>query len=335
MTAFFQSFGIIGAGAWGTALAAALRRANRDVTLWARTPQLANNMNATHQNKIRLPDIVLDPAIRATASLKDLAGCDAWILATPAQAVRETCRALRAAAPDSIAPVIIAAKGIEQGTASLMSEVAGAELPSHPVAILSGPSFADEVASGKPCALTLAIANTVLGEKLMQDMASSTFRLYLTGDIVGAQIGGAVKNVMAVAAGIVAGRNMGENARAAIITRGLAEMMRLAAALGGRSETLMGLSGLGDLVLTCSSPQSRNMSLGFALGQGKKLKEILATRSGITEGVYTAAAAHALAQRHGIDMPIVAAVDDVLNRNADLDATIAALLARPLKIETA
>lgn len=330
----FHHFGVIGAGAWGTALAASLLRAGRDVTLWAHASAVCDAIHNTHENTLHLPGIKLDPKLKATTNLANLAECDAWILATPAQRVRAVAKDLAYVVGKSTAPVIIAAKGIELKTSHLISEVVASELPRHPLAVLSGPSFASEVARGKPTALTLATKYKTLGEDLTEAFTTSALRLYRTDDVIGAQIGGAVKNVLAVACGIVSGRDMGENARAAIMTRGLAEILRLGIALGGRAETIMGLSGVGDLVLTCSSTQSRNTSLGIALGRGQALTAILAARTNVTEGVPTAASAHALAQKHHIDMPIVAAVDAILNRNADIDQTIRDLLARPQKAET-
>lgn len=330
MTDKFNHFGIIGAGAWGTALALALVRAGRKVTLWAHEEDVIAAINNEHENKIYLPGIKLEAALKATHRLDDLASCNALIVVTPAQHLRQTVQQLSFVKAQ---PIIIAAKGIEETSSMLLSDVVAKELPNAPVAVLSGPSFAIEVAKGLPAALTLAIKDKNVGEALLQAMATPTFRLYLSDDVIGAQIGGAVKNVLAVACGVIVGRQMGDNARAALITRGLAELVRLGVALGGRTETLMGLSGMGDLVLTCSSPQSRNMSLGMALGQGKSLQDILASRKAVTEGVYTAAAALKLAQKHNVEMPIVAAVDAVLNHRADIDAMIAGLLARPLKNE--
>ena len=228
--------------------------------------------------------------------------------------------------------LIIASKGIELTTHRLMSEIVAQELPQHPLFILSGPSFAAEVAQNKPAALTLASETD--GGNLALAMSSPLFRLYTTDDIIGTQIGGALKNVLAIACGIIAGRALGDNARAALITRGLAEMIRLGTALGARAETLMGLSGLGDVVLTCSSLQSRNMSLGLALGQGKELNDILASRTCVTEGISTAAAALGLARRHGVEMPVVSAIDLILRDKANIDDVIANLLARPLRQET-
>jgi glycerol-3-phosphate dehydrogenase (NAD(P)+) len=246
---------------------------------------------------------------------------------------------LRAVA-DAIAPtlrpgaaVVICAKGVEEASGALMSEVAAAALSGARLAVLSGPTFAGEVARGLPTAVTLATVDQALGGALIAALGTRSFRPYLSADVVGAEIGGAVKNVLAIACGIVAGRRLGDNARAALITRGLAEMVRLAHAKGGRAETLMGLSGLGDLTLTCTALQSRNHSLGFALGEGAVLDEILGRRRSVAEGVSSAAAVAALARRLGLDMPIVAAVDAILHQGADIDETIASLLARPFRGE--
>lgn len=328
----FHHFGVVGCGAWGTALALALRRAGCSLTLWAHDPAVAAAIQKDQENKAYLPGISIEADIKVTPYLEDLTTCDALVIATPAQHLRDVCRKLSPILKKKI-PLLIASKGIEQKTSAFLSDVIAEELPKHSIAVLSGPSFAAEVARGYPAALTLAIRDKALGEQLMHAMASASFRLYLSSDIVGAQIGGAIKNVMAVACGIVAGKNLGENARAALITRGLTEMMRLLEALGGQAETLMGLSGLGDLVLTCSSMQSRNMSLGVALGRGEKLSKILESRTSVTEGVYTAAAALALARKYHVDVPIIEAVDAILSHDADIDGTIAGLLMRPLKAE--
>ncbi|MDR3451007.1 MAG: NAD(P)-dependent glycerol-3-phosphate dehydrogenase [Alphaproteobacteria bacterium] len=333
MTSTYQHFGVIGAGAWGTALAQTLKRTGRNVTLWAREGDLVANLAQKHENTVYLPGIRLDPGLQFTASLADLAGCDALILAVPAQFLRAACKSLAALNLPVHTPLIVASKGIEQGSHRLMSEVAAVELPGHPVYILSGPSFAGEVAQGLPAALTLA--SEAPGDALARAMSSPAFRLYTTDDIIGAQIGGAVKNVLAIACGIVVGRKLGDNARAALMTRGLAEIIRLGAALGARPETLMGLSGLGDVALTCSSPQSRNMSLGIELGEGRNLDEILASRSSVTEGASTASAAWALANHHGVDMPVVSAVDQILRERNSIDDTISNLLSRPLRQEAA
>jgi glycerol-3-phosphate dehydrogenase (NAD(P)+) len=335
MNSSFQHFGIIGGGAWGTALGQALLRAGRDVTLWARETDVVATINARHENTKFLPGIALNPRLKATGNLEDMVACQAWILVVPTQHLRGVCQQLAGVTKPGAVPVIIGTKGIEQNTLALPSAIVAEVLPSHPLAVLSGPTFATEVARDQPTAMTLASADAELGGQLAQAISSRSFRPYLSGDVTGAQIGGAIKNVLAIACGIATGCGMGENARAALITRGLAEMMRLAAVIGAKHETLMGLSGLGDLILTCASAQSRNMSLGLAMGQGAKLDDILAARSSVAEGVFTASAALALADKHKVDMPIVEAVDAVLNHGASVDASIEALLARPLKDERA
>jgi glycerol-3-phosphate dehydrogenase (NAD(P)+) len=327
-----QRIGIVGGGAWGTALAVTARRAGRDVVLWAREAEVVTAVNQRHENPLFLPGIAVDPAIAATGDVAAAASADAVLLVVPAQHLR--------AVADAIAPtlrpgaaVVICAKGVEEASGALMSEVAAAALPGARLAILSGPTFAGEVARGLPTAVTLATVDQALGGALIAALGTRSFRPYLSADVVGAEIGGAVKNVLAIACGIVAGRRLGDNARAALITRGLAEMVRLAHAKGGRAETLMGLSGLGDLTLTCTALQSRNHSLGFALGEGAVLDEILGRRRSVAEGVSSAAAVAALARRLGLDMPIVAAVDAILHQGADIDETIASLLARPFRGE--
>ncbi len=331
-----QSIGVIGAGAWGTALATAARRAGRHVTIWARDPDLAARLNREHANPDYLPSIALDPAIGATGDLAEAVNSDALLLAVPAQHLRWIGGKL---APLVFAgtqglPLVICAKGMEQGSGALMSEVLAEVLPGRRLAVLSGPSFAAEVARGLPCAITLAAEHGETATELAAALGSETFRPYRSQDLIGAQIGGAVKNVMAIACGIVAGRALGDNARAALIARGLAEIMRLGAALGARRETLMGLSGLGDLTLTCTSPQSRNYALGAALGGGESLDGLMAGRRTVAEGVFSASAVVRRAGRHGIEMPIAQAVDDILNRGADIEDSIRALLARPFTAET-
>ena len=327
-----QRFGIIGGGAWGTALAQALRRAGRDVVLWALEAETVAAINRDHANPFFLPGIALDPAIAATTDLAALRDCDGLLLAAPAQHVRAICRALASILAGAV-PVVICAKGLEENSGALLSEIVAEILPQAPLAILSGPTFAAEVARGLPTAVTLATADAELGHRLIAASGSRAFRPYLSPDVAGAQIGGAVKNVMAIACGVVMGRGFGDNARAALITRGLAEMVRLALAKGGKAETLMGLSGLGDLTLTCTSLQSRNHSLGVALGRGEGLAQFLAARRSVAEGVSSAAAAATLARRLDIDMPIVFAVDAILHRGAAIDRVIEELLARPFKSE--
>ena len=319
---------VIGAGAWGTALAATLGRAGRAVTLWAYEPEVAAGIAATGRNPLFLPEIAL-PAMVATNDLgAACVGAGAVLLVVPAQLLRGVCRQLRPHWPQG-APAVICAKGIETGSLAVMSEVVAEELPGTMAAVLSGPTFAIEVARGLPTAITLAAADTGLGGRLVEMVGTPSFRPYLTDDVIGAEMGGAVKNVLAIACGVVEGRGLGDNARAALITRGLAELTRLTVAKGGRAVTCMGLSGLGDLILTASSGQSRNYSLGYALGQGQALAEILAARRSVTEGVATAASVIGLAARLGIEMPISAAVEGLLHHGIGIDDTIDGLLARP------
>ncbi|MBW7851839.1 MAG: NAD(P)-dependent glycerol-3-phosphate dehydrogenase [Rhodospirillales bacterium] len=324
---------IIGAGAWGTALAVTARRAGREVVLWAREAEVARAINAGRENTAFLPGVQLPPGVVATTDLADAAVADAIFLVTPAQHLRQVAGRL-AAHWRAGTPAVVCAKGVEGGTLALMTEVVAEALPGAVPAVLSGPTFAIEVARGLPTAVTLACADRALGEALVGAIGTQTFRPYLADDLVGVQVGGAVKNVLAIACGIVEGCALGDNARAALVTRGLAEMMRLAAAKGGRRETLMGLSGLGDLILTANSHQSRNYSLGVALGRGETLGAILGKRASVTEGVASAASVAALARRLTVDMPICFAVDSLLHHGASLSATIAGLLARPFKNET-
>jgi glycerol-3-phosphate dehydrogenase (NAD(P)+) len=323
---------VIGAGAWGTALSIAAHRAGNDVLLWAYEAEVVDAVNSIHENTLYLAGTVLDPAIRATGDLAEAASADALLLAAPAQHLRRTIGPL-AGQLSPATPLIVCAKGIEQHTLALMSEAVSALFPANPVLILSGPTFAAEVAAGLPTAVTLAGDDIAVAQKIADRLSSDRFRPYSGDDVIGAQIGGAIKNVLAIACGIAEGRGFGDNARAALITRGLAELTRLCVAKGGRAETMMGLSGLGDLVLTCTSTQSRNYSLGVALGEGRALHDILGERNSVAEGVYTASAAVALAETLGVEMPIAAAVDAVLNRGAEIGAVIEALLARPLRAE--
>jgi len=324
--------GVVGAGAWGTALACVARRAGREVVLWAREAEVVAAVNEDHANPLFLPGIDLDPGIRATADLAEVAEADALLLAVPAQHLGAVATALAPHLPPD-RPLVICAKGIERDSGRLMGEVIAEALPGRSFAVLSGPTFAAEVARELPTAVTLAAADAELGRRLVEAIGTPRFRPYLSDDPIGVQIGGAVKNVIAIACGIVMGRQLGDNARAALITRGLAEMVRLGLAKGGRETTLMGLSGLGDLTLTCNGPQSRNLTVGIALGQGRTLAQALEGRRSVAEGVATAASVTALARRLGIEMPISAAVDAILHRGADVDETIAGLLARPFRSE--
>jgi glycerol-3-phosphate dehydrogenase (NAD(P)+) len=327
-----DSVGIIGGGAWGTGLAQALRRAGRDVLLWAREPAVAEEINTKHSNSAFLPGVALDPAIRATTTLTDLAARDVLLMVAPAQHVRAVSEGLRSHLRSG-QPIVLCAKGIEQSSGKFMGDVIAEVLPEATQAVLSGPSFAAEVARGLPAALTIACADEQLGRLLAARLGNSLFRLYWTNDLIGVELGGSLKNVLAIAAGIVDGQGLGANAHAALVTRGFAELRRFGEALGARPETLIGLSGLGDLILTCASTQSRNMSLGRALGQGQSLDDVLGGRIAVTEGVYTAAAVQRIATEKGIDMPICSAVSDILDGQASVTDAIARLMQRPLKAE--
>lgn len=324
--------GIIGAGAWGTALAMVARRAGRSVILQAHETEIAAQINASHENPY-LPGVTLDPAIEATADMAAaIDGADAAILVAPAQFMRPVTQAMSAARPFK-APVLICAKGIENGSCKLMTEVVAETLPAAPQAVLSGPTFAIEVAREIPSAVTLASDDIKLAEQFIQAIGTPRFRPYRSEDPIGAEVGGAVKNILAIACGIVQGRGMGDNTRAALITRGLAEIVRLGLAKGAQAETLMGLCGIGDLTLTCNALQSRNFSLGVALGQGRPLAEILGERKAVTEGVFSARAVIELAGRLGVDMPICTAVNAIVNHGKDIDRMIESLLARPFTKE--
>ncbi len=324
-----KRIGIIGAGAWGTALALVARRAGLDVIIQAHEQEVAEAINGGHENPLFLPGVALDEAIRATTDMAEAAaGVDALLLVVPAQFLRAVLGSL-AGGVDVGVPAVICAKGIEQETSALMSEIAAEVLPETPVTVLSGPTFAAEVAAGLPVAATLASADEAIGVSISKALGSPRFRIYRSDDLIGVQIGGAVKNVLAIGCGIVHGRGLGDNARAALITRGLSEIVRLGAAKGAKAETLMGLSGVGDLTLTCNAMQSRNFSLGVALGEGRPLADILGARTSVAEGVFSAASVGDLARRLDVDMPISLAVDGILNHFADIDATIEGVLSRP------
>ncbi|MGB5077126.1 MAG: NAD(P)H-dependent glycerol-3-phosphate dehydrogenase [Sphingorhabdus sp.] len=322
--------GVIGGGAWGTALAAVLAQIHSEVLIWAREDEVVHAINETHENSVFLPALALSKHIRATANIADMGQCGALLVVTPAQHVRATLKAL----PDVQVPLLLCAKGIEAGTQNLVSDIAAEVRPDCPLAVLSGPTFAHEVAAGKPTAITLATNSQAMGSNLMRLIATPHFRPYWTNDVVGAEIGGAVKNVLAIGCGVVDGAGLGLNARAALIARGFAEMQRYGLARGARPETLAGLSGLGDLVLTCSSENSRNFSLGRGLGQGRTAAHMLADRQSVAEGAYTAPVLLQSARNLGVDMPIAAAVGALLDGSANVADVIAALLARPLKSES-
>jgi glycerol-3-phosphate dehydrogenase (NAD(P)+) len=320
--------GVAGAGAWGMALASAAAAAGRSVVLWGRDDTRVRAIAATRRSD-RLPGVVLARAVEATSDLDDLARCDAILVATPAQSSREMARRL-GGAPGS-APLVSCAKGIERGTHAFMTEVLGQAAPGRPTAILSGPAFAADVAAGLPTAVTLAATDEGLARALCDALRGPNLRLYHSTDVRGVEIGGAAKNVLAIACGVAAGRGLGASAVAALIARGFAELRRFGEAFGARGSTLMGLSGLGDLVLTCSSPQSRNFAFGQALGRGANVAE--AAEGRLAEGVFTALALVELARERGVDMPIANCVEALIEGSLDVPAAVGALLGRPPKGE--
>ena len=322
----FNSVAVIGAGAWGTALAGVAARAGRSVTLYARNTEAAAQMKSARSNP-RLPGVRVDERIQITGDIATAAQTDIVLIATPAQHLREAVKALAPHLKKAV-PVIATAKGIERGTHKFMTEVIVEAAPHATPAILSGPSFADDVARGLPTAVTLAASDEKLAAALVQALGSSTFRPYHTTDIRGVEIGGAAKNVLAIAAGIVEGRKLGASALAALTTRGFSELARLGRACGARSETLAGLSGLGDLVLSCSSLQSRNFALGIALGRGEE-----PNRDKLAEGEFTAPVLIELAASQNVDMPVSNAVAAILSGRVTIDAAIEGLLTRPFKAE--
>lgn len=324
-----MKLGIIGGGAWGTALAQVSAAGNRETLLWALESDVVEAINARHENPVFLAGVPLSPAIRATADIGELDACDAWLVVTPAQHMR----AVLERAPECDKPLVLCSKGIEEKSGQLLHKVAKDSCPAASVAVMSGPTFAHEVANGLPTAVTLAAEDDALARQLRDRIAQPAFRIYVSGDVAGAEIGGAVKNVLAIACGVVEGKGLGQNARAALIGRGFAEMTRFGLAFGARRETLAGLSGLGDLVLTCSSTSSRNYSLGLGIGQGRSAAELMANRKTVAEGAFTAPVLARLSREKGIDMPIVAAVDALISGSANVDQVLDSLLTRPPRAE--
>ena len=317
--------GVIGGGAWGTALAQVAASNGRETLLWALEDDVVASVNDLHENLAFLPGIPLSDAIRATSDLAELDSCDAWLMVTPAQHMRSVLER----APNGERPLVLCSKGIEERSGKLLHDVAHEVRPDSPIAVLSGPSFAHEVAAGLPTAVTLACEDRMLGEELRARINLTHFRTYCTDDVAGAEVGGAVKNVLAIACGIVEGKGLGQSARAALIARGFAEMTRFGMAMGGRRETLAGLSGLGDLVLTCSSTSSRNFSLGKAIGEGRDVRELMKDRRTVAEGAHTAPVLHRIAVERDIDMPIVGAVVELLEGKVGIDDLVRTMLSRP------
>lgn len=326
---------VLGGGAWGTALACVAAKAggqDNPVTLWAREDSVVDSINTQHVNTPFLPGIPLPAHIVATTDIQQAATADIILAVIPTQHMRASLAPLTATLKTGT-PIVLCSKGIEKGTGKLLSDVINEVLPQAEPAILSGPSFAKDVAIGLPTAVTLAARTETLAAYLTNAIGLPTFRPYFSDDLIGAQMGGAIKNVLAIACGIVEGKNLGESARAALTTRGFAEMVRFGEAMGAKAQTIGGLSGLGDLVLTCSSPTSRNMSLGLELGQGKTLDDIMTTRTSVSEGVHTAPILVELAKQKGVDMPIAQAVSDIVTGAQDIDTAITNLLARPFTAE--
>ena len=332
MSEDWKTVGIIGAGAWGTALAQVCGQRDLAVTIWARETEVVDAINRDLTNPLFLPGVTLDEDVAATTNLKDLAACDIILAVAPAQHMRAALSELGPELGEG-QPVVLCAKGVEQGSLKLMTEILAETAPQAMPAVLSGPSFAADVARGLPTAVTLACSDETTGEALARTLATPSFRPYWISDLIGAEAGGSIKNVLAIACGIVEGRGLGRSAHAAVVTRGFAEMTRLAVALGADARTMGGLCGLGDLVLTCSSPQSRNMSLGLALGRGESLETALAGKLSIAEGLASAPAVRALAEKLDVETPICEAVAAVLAGERDLDEAIGGLLARPLRSE--
>jgi glycerol-3-phosphate dehydrogenase (NAD(P)+) len=324
------SIGIIGGGAWGTALAQAFAVNGSNVLLWAREAEVVESINAAHENMLFLKGIKLSPALKASADLAEVARRDILLLVTPAQHLRSTLKTIKKDLGTN-AILVICAKGIELDSGKLLSEACEEITPDHPYAVLTGPTFASEIARGLPCAVTIATKDKDAAKILQENLATKRFRPYFTDDVIGTQLGGALKNVIAIASGVVHGKGLGESARAAIMTRGVAELAELAAAMGAKRETLLDMCGIGDLMLTASSMQSRNFSLGAALGEGKSMEEILSQRNAVTEGVHTAESALSLAKKYGVIMPITETVNRCLKGQLSIDDAITELMGRPVK----
>ncbi len=325
----FNTISVLGAGAWGTALANVAARAGHDVCLWGRSSRAMDDLSKLRENP-RLPGVKLEARVAPGSDLQQAAKADLVLCVVPAQNTRELAVQLKSHVASSV-PLVLCSKGIERGTRKFMNEVLRDELPANPIAVLSGPSFAADVSRGLPTAVTLAADQEDLAREVAAALSSPSFRLYHSDDLRGVEIGGAAKNVLAIACGIASGRGLGASAGAALVARGFAELRRFGAAFGARPETLMGLSGLGDLVLTCSSTQSRNFSFGLALGRGESPQE--AARSGLAEGAFTAPVLVEMAEEKGVDLPVSKAVAAIVSGALTVDRAVEALLARPARAE--
>ena len=324
-----MKLGIIGGGAWGTALAQVASADRSETLIWAMEAEVVQSINERHENPAFLSGVRLNDSIRATGNLAEVDDCDALLVVTPAQHMR----GLLEQTPVADKPLILCAKGIEKQSGRLLHQVAMEVCPGAQIAVLSGPTFAYEVAKGLPTAVTLAAQDFGLAEELRVRIARPTFRIYISNDVAGAEIGGAVKNVLAIACGVVEGKSLGQNARAALIARGFAELRRFGLAFGAKLETLSGLAGLGDLILTCSSTSSRNYSLGVGIGQGRAATELLSNRKTVAEGAFTAPVLARLAREKGVEMPIVEAVDALVSGRSNVDEVLDSLLSRPPRAE--
>jgi len=325
-------FGVVGGGAWGTALAQIIATKSFDVRLWAYEPDTVDDINRHHENRQWLAGVPLSKRIVASGEVSFLSGCATLFLVPPAQHMRRLTHQLRPHI-DVACPLVVCSKGIELSSGLLMHEVLAQTMPNNPVLALSGPTFADETARGLPTSALLACQDTDKANGLCEMLSGETFRPYVGDDVVGCLMGGAVKNVLAIGAGIVLGRGYGENARAAMITRGIVEMARIAQACGAKRETVNGLAGCGDVILTCMSEKSRSQSLGVRLGKGESLQQVLDSRKTVAEGVATAKSLFELAERKNIDMPLCRAVHDILYEGADIDDRVRQLMTRPLTVE--
>jgi glycerol-3-phosphate dehydrogenase (NAD(P)+) len=328
----YNSISVIGAGAWGTAIAATLSKNQNEIGLWAKEPEVVKSINERNENNVFLKGVSLSPRIKAYSNFNFLDKSDLIFLVTPAQYLRATLENIK----DQIkinTPIVLCSKGVEIGSLKLMSEVTKDILPQNPIAILSGPSFAVDVALNLPTALTLACKDYDIGKIIAETINSAEFRIYQSQDVVGAQIGGAAKNIIAIASGIVFGKKLGDSARSALITRGYSEISRLAVAMGGEARTLTGLSGMGDLILTCNSQTSRNFTLGVNLGKGKSIEEATNGLKSIAEGMFSTKAIIKLAENYKVAMPITDSINKLINNQSDIDTIIKELLSRPIKEE--